>query len=162
MTIDELVVDIATIYGALLEKTPIDSLSDDSKSRVIESLLNASGVFLKMTKEIDFLSSQIDEINASIDLKKAQIDEIKLSLKLKKSLTFAQVCELKASKTFKKRQTSALDDAVRRDTAKIVCEALAIIKSGGNNAGTWWDVASKSINALSGNEELAKVQTDPT
>lgn len=162
MSIDELTADISSIYGALLEKTPIDSLSDDAKSRVIASLLNSSGVFLKMQKEVDVFNAQIDEIKANIDLKKAQIDEIKLSVKLKKSLTFAQVCELKASKALKKRQTSALDDAIRRDTAKIVCEALSIIKSGGNNAGAWWDVASKSINALSGNEELANVETDPS
>lgn len=76
------------------------------------------------------------------------------------SLFDAQIGELNASAAYKMRQESALDDAVRRDTAKITCEALGIIKSAGNNAGAWWDVASKSINALAGTN-IAAVTTDP-
>lgn len=76
------------------------------------------------------------------------------------SLFDAQIGELNASAAYKMRQESALDDAVRRDTAKIACEALGIIKSAGNNAGAWWDVASKSINALAGTN-IAAVTTDP-
>ncbi len=102
------------------------------------------------------------------DSAKAQAIEILLNsansaLKLKKELELfdAQIAELNASVLYKNRQTSALDDAVRRDTAKIACEALGIIKSAGNNAGAWWGVASKSISRLADDETFANITADP-
>jgi len=139
--------DILHIYGELLKKTPLEGLSDEAKSQVIASLLNSAGVFFKMRKDLELIDAQIQQLSADTEQKG--------------TLNAAQVAELEASKGLKDRQTSALDDAVRRDTAKIACEALSIIKSGGNNAGAWWDVASKALNALSGVEDLANVETDP-
>jgi len=139
--------DILHIYSELLKKTPLEGLSDEAKSHVIASLLNSAGVFFKMRKDLELIDAQVQQLSADTEQKAA--------------LTAAQVAELEASKELKERQTSAHDDAVRRDTAKIACEALSIIKSGGNNAGAWWNVASKALNALSGVEDLANVETDP-
>ncbi|MDD2651674.1 MAG: hypothetical protein PHX44_01325 [Sulfurimonas sp.] len=129
VTLEEFIADFVTIYDTLVEKVPLDSLSDAAKVQAVEVLLNSAIGTLKLKKELELFD--------------------------------AQISELSASKLYKDRQTSALDDAVRRDTAKIVCEALGIIKSAGNNAGAWWGVASKSINRLADDEAFASVTTDP-
>ena len=167
MTREEFTGDLLYIYSRLVSQTPIDSLSDDAKVQVIGHLLESSNNALRIMKEMSLFDAQIGEINASSAFKTQQKtsliaeDAIKSAQSGKDLLVKdAQIGELVASKNYKTRQTGALDDAVRRDTAKITCEALGIIKSAGNNAGAWWEVASASINALAG-KPIASVTTDP-
>ena len=154
-------------YEALADKVPLDSLSDEAKSAVIGHLLNSSIAAHRLQRELKLIDAQIEESEATTKLKEQQ----KLSLKFEdgikeaqllidSKLKDAQIEELMESAKYKTRQTTGLDDAVRRDTAKIVCEALGIMKSSGNNAGAWWEVASKSINALAG-ETLSEMKNDP-
>ena len=112
----------------------------------------------------DKLTSLVSDSTLTADQKSAVISQV-LSGTLQLSTDMAHkqyndITYLATQVALVQRQTSALDDAVRRDTAKIVCECLGIIKSGGNNAGSWWSTASQAVNALANNNSLANKISD--
>lgn len=92
---------------------------------------------------------------------KSQMDLNNTQKAIATTQSAADAAVKEAQKNLVVRQKSAIDDAVKKDLAKVVCEMLGIIKSGGNNAGSWWDVASQAVNNLAG-FNIANVSTDPT
>ena len=142
---------------AQIEKIYSDIELNKQEIRLKKAQIELAYAQLAMAREeLKLKIAQTKLAYAQIDLAYAQLDIEKEKLKL----IPAQVLLTNAQAGLAKRQTSALDDAVRRDTAKIACESLGIIKSSGNNAGSWWNVASKTINNLSG-QQLASQSTDP-
>ena len=96
-----------------------------------------------------------------MDLNNTQMDLNNTQKTIANTQSAADAAVKEAQKNLVVRQKSAIDDAVKKDLAKIVCEMLGIIKSGGNSAGAWWDVASQAVNNLAG-FNIANVSTDPT
>lgn len=92
---------------------------------------------------------------------KSQMDLNNTQKAIATTQSAADAAVKEAQKNLVIRQKTAIDDAVKKDLAKIVCEMLGIIKSGGNSAGSWWDVASQAVNNLAG-FNIANVSTDPT
>lgn len=140
------VTDTLYIYEKLLTIVPVSSMSDQAKSQTIAVLLSNAIAIMKTKKDLEFIDAQIAQANSEISQKE--------------TLASAQVAELEASTEYKIRQTTSLDEAVRRDTARIACDTLGIIKSSGGSAGDWWKVASAAINNLSG-DNTTTVDSDP-
>lgn len=138
-------------------------------SYTFEGVLQAGASLAQIEKDAGRLTGDqyssfllgIFQSAVQVPLQKSQMDLANAQKATVEAQSSADIDVKTAQKNLLVRQKTSLDDAVKRDIAKIVCEALGIIKSGGNNAGSWWDTASKAINNLAG-FDIANVNTDPT
>ena len=149
--------------GASLAQMEKDAgrLTGDQYSSFLLGIFQSAVQVPLQKSQMDLANAQKAQIDKDIELKTAQIALSNAQKATVEAQSAADIDVKTAQKNLLVRQKTSLDDAVKRDVAKIVCEALGIIKSGGNNAGSWWDTASLAINNLAG-FNIANVNTDPT